>query len=102
MAPWAALSGRLGLAENLPLRREPIFKRRSILAPSFTIELIGSFFDHAQEVIAGRQRPQKQALVTLEGGAPSAPQEEMAELDAWYVFGMDKADNRLEVRPCVA
>ena len=40
----------------------------------------------------------KQAVVTLEGGAPSAPQEEMAELDAWYVFGVDKVDNRLEVR----
>lgn len=41
----------------------------------------------------------KQAVVTLEGDAPSAPQEEMAELDAWYVFGVDKVDNRLEVRP---
>ena len=62
MAPWAALSGRLGLAENLPLRREPIFKRQSILAPSFTIELIGSFFDHAREVIAGRQRTHVRCL----------------------------------------
>ncbi|MEO5955142.1 MAG: BON domain-containing protein [Nitrospiraceae bacterium] len=43
-----------------------------------------------------------QAVVTLEGGAPSAPQEEMAELDAWYVLGVDKVDNRLEVRPRVA
>jgi osmotically-inducible protein OsmY len=37
----------------------------------------------------------KQAVVTLEGDATSAPQEEMAELDAWYVFGVDKVDNRL-------
>jgi osmotically-inducible protein OsmY len=41
----------------------------------------------------------KQAVVTLEGDAPSAPQNEMAEFDAWYVFGVDKVDNRLEVRP---
>jgi osmotically-inducible protein OsmY len=41
----------------------------------------------------------KQAVVTLEGTAPSAPQKEMAEFDAWYVFGVDKVDNRLEVRP---
>ena len=41
----------------------------------------------------------KQAVVTLEGSAPSAPQKEMAEFDAWYVFGVDKVLNRLEVRP---
>lgn len=41
----------------------------------------------------------KQAVVTLEGDAPSVPQKEMAEFDAWYVFGVDKVDNRLEVRP---
>jgi len=37
----------------------------------------------------------KMAVVTLEGDAASAPQEEMAELDAWYVVGVDKVDNRL-------
>ncbi len=41
----------------------------------------------------------KKAEVTLEGDAASAPQEEMAELDAWYVVGVDKVDNRLELRP---
>jgi len=41
----------------------------------------------------------KKAMVTLEGDAPSAPQKEMAKFDAWYVFGVDKVDNRLEVRP---
>ena len=41
----------------------------------------------------------KKAVVTLEGEAPSLPQREMAEFDAWYVFGVDKVDNRLEVRP---
>jgi osmotically-inducible protein OsmY len=39
------------------------------------------------------------AVVTLEGEAASEPQKEMAESDAWYVFGVDKVDNRLEVRP---
>lgn len=41
----------------------------------------------------------KKAVVTLEGDVPSALQKEMAEFDAWYVFGVDKVDNRLEVRP---
>jgi len=41
----------------------------------------------------------RQSVVTLEGDAPSAPQQEMAEFDAWYVFGVDKVINRLEVRP---
>ena len=41
----------------------------------------------------------KQSIVTLEGDAPSAPQKEMAEFDAWYVFDVDKVINRLEVRP---
>ncbi len=27
------------------------------------------------------------------------PVREMAEFDAWYVFGVDKVANRLEVRP---
>ena len=31
--------------------------------------------------------------------APSAPQHEIAEFDAWYVFWVDKVDNRMEVRP---
>lgn len=39
------------------------------------------------------------SVVTLEGDVPSAPQREMAEFDAWYVFGVDKVANRLEVRP---
>jgi osmotically-inducible protein OsmY len=41
----------------------------------------------------------KQSVVTLDGDVPSAPQKEMAEFDAWYVFGVDKVINRLEVRP---
>lgn len=41
----------------------------------------------------------RQSVVTLEGDAPSAPQKEMAEFDAWYVFGVDKVVNHIEVRP---
>lgn len=41
----------------------------------------------------------KQSVVTLDGDVPSNPQKEMAEFDAWYVFGVDKVVNRLEVRP---
>lgn len=41
----------------------------------------------------------RRSVVTLEGDAPSAPQKEMAEFDAWYVFGVDKVVNHLEVRP---
>ena len=40
----------------------------------------------------------KLSVATLEGDVPSAPQKEMAEFDAWYVFGVDKVVNRLEVR----
>ncbi len=41
----------------------------------------------------------KKSVVTLEGDTPSVPQKEMAEFDAWYVFGVDKVDNCLEIRP---
>ncbi len=41
----------------------------------------------------------RQSVVMLEGAAPSAPQKEMAEFDAWYVFGVDKVVNHIEVRP---
>jgi osmotically-inducible protein OsmY len=38
------------------------------------------------------------SVVTLEGSVPSETQKEMAEFDAWYVFGVDKVANKLEVR----
>jgi osmotically-inducible protein OsmY len=38
------------------------------------------------------------ALVNLMGAVPSGAERDMAEFDAWYVFGVDKADNRIEVR----
>lgn len=39
------------------------------------------------------------AVVMFDGEVPSEPQKEMAEFDAWYVFGVDNVVNRLEVRP---
>ena len=41
----------------------------------------------------------RDALVTLEGDVPTEAQREMAECDAWYVFGVDRIVNRLIVRP---
>lgn len=41
----------------------------------------------------------QRSVVTLEGNVSSAPQKEMAEFDAWYVFGVDQVINRLEIRP---
>jgi osmotically-inducible protein OsmY len=36
-------------------------------------------------------------VVTLEGLVPNATIREMAEFDAWYVFGVDQVVNLLEV-----
>jgi osmotically-inducible protein OsmY len=38
------------------------------------------------------------SVVTLEGRVPSEPQRQMAEADAWCVFGVDAVVNRLELR----
>jgi osmotically-inducible protein OsmY len=38
------------------------------------------------------------SVVTLEGIAPSDSQKEMAEMDTWYVYAVDKVINRLEVQ----
>lgn len=37
--------------------------------------------------------------VTLGGLLPSETQRDMAERDAWYIFGVDKVVNNIEVRP---
>jgi osmotically-inducible protein OsmY len=39
----------------------------------------------------------RHAVVTLLGLVPSEAEREMAEFDAWYVFGVDRVDNRIEV-----
>jgi len=38
-------------------------------------------------------------VVTLEGVVPTEGEKDMAEFDAWYVFGVDKVINKLVVRP---
>jgi osmotically-inducible protein OsmY len=38
-------------------------------------------------------------VVTLEGLVPTEAERNMAELDAWYVLGVDRVVNRIEVRP---
>lgn len=38
------------------------------------------------------------AVVTLTGLMPTESERDMAEFDAWYVFGVDRVDNRIEVR----
>jgi osmotically-inducible protein OsmY len=40
----------------------------------------------------------RRAVVTLLGLVPSEAEREMAELDAWYVLGVDGVDNRIEAR----
>lgn len=37
-------------------------------------------------------------VVSLEGLVPNQTIREMAEFDAWYVFGVDRVVNRLEVQ----
>jgi len=38
-------------------------------------------------------------VVTLTGVVPSESERDMAEKDAWYVFGVDRVVNEIEVRP---
>jgi len=39
----------------------------------------------------------RERVVTLSGAVASAEQRELAEMDAWYVWGVDRVDNRLQV-----
>lgn len=39
------------------------------------------------------------SVVTLTGLVPTESEREMAEFDAWYVFGVDKVVNQITVRP---
>ena len=41
----------------------------------------------------------RDAVVTLEGVVPAESEKDMAEKDAWYVFGVDNVINRIEWRP---
>ena len=52
-------------------------------------------FVNAGQIRVGVRR----TTVTLAGLLPSEAQRDMAEKDAWYVFGVDKVINNIEVRP---
>lgn len=41
----------------------------------------------------------RDAVVTLRGIVPTPSERDMAEFDAWYVFGVDKVRNEIAVRP---
>jgi len=41
----------------------------------------------------------KDYVVTLEGVVPKDAEREMAEFDAWYVFGVDRVQNNIAVHP---
>jgi len=51
------------------------------------------FVNEAQIRISTRQ-----SIVTLQGLVPKPSERERAEFDAWYVFGVDKVVNAIEVR----
>ena len=51
-------------------------------------------FVNAGQIIVGTV----DAVVTLAGLVPSETEREMAEFDAWYVFGVDRVLNEIEVR----
>ena len=65
------------------------------MAKAVRIVLKKDPFVNEDRIRVGAQR----SIVTLEGDVPSEPQKEMAEFDAWYVFGVDQVSNRLEIRP---
>ncbi|MEO3428572.1 BON domain-containing protein [Pelagibius sp. CAU 1746] len=55
-------------------------------------------FVNAGQIIVGTV----DAVVTLAGLVPSESEREMAECDAWYVFGVDRVHNKIEVAPFAA
>jgi osmotically-inducible protein OsmY len=50
------------------------------------------FVDDVQVLVSTRDR-----VVTLEGAVRSEGEKDMAEFDAWFVFGVDKVINNLQV-----
>jgi osmotically-inducible protein OsmY len=50
------------------------------------------FVDDVQILVTTRNR-----IVTLEGGVGSEGEKNMAEFDAWFVFGVDKVINKIQV-----
>jgi osmotically-inducible protein OsmY len=54
--------------------------------------------DRVRAALGSARRLDLHSLVRLTGVVPSTTEREMAEFDAWYVFGVDNVDNRIEVR----
>jgi osmotically-inducible protein OsmY len=52
-------------------------------------------FVNADQLRVGARR----AVVALDGLVPSESERDMAERDAWYVFGVEDVVNRIEVKP---
>ena len=50
------------------------------------------FVDDVQVLVSTRDR-----VVTLEGAVRSEGEKDMAEFDAWFVFGVDRVINNLQV-----
>ena len=64
------------------------------LADSVRVALEKDRFVNASQIRAAA----RDSIVTLAGIVPTESEREMAEFDAWYVFGVDKVVNRIDVR----
>ena len=64
------------------------------IADAVRMVLEKDFFVDATKLRVGAKR----CGVRLEGLVPTESERDMAEFDAWYVFGVDDVDNRIMVR----
>jgi osmotically-inducible protein OsmY len=63
------------------------------------VDALRLVYDIDPQVPQDRIRPRcRNYVVTLEGSVSSDGQKRQAELDAWYLFAVDRVENRLEVR----
>jgi len=65
------------------------------IAEAVTLVLEKDPFVNAAQIRVGV----RQSVVTLAGVVPAESEREMAEFDAWYVFGVDRVVNEIAVRP---
>ena len=68
-----------------------------VAAKKLALERVAALPEVSGIVDCLRVRPAN-SVVTLVGFAPSAAEREMAEFDAWYVFGVDRVINRITVK----
>ena len=63
------------------------------------VDALRLVYDMDPQVPQDRIRPRcRNYVVTLEGSVSSDGQKRQAELDAWYLFAVDRVENHLEVR----